>query len=144
MPLAWSSHKIVLLQFLNPGKVLNLISKYNQVHCVKDCLTAWYIWVISEAPTSFASLAFTPNLSKRQPKAIALDSLLWPSEFSCCFTTTPLFPILKKVQLVFPTRVFPNLKPVFLAIFYYPKPGYFSTTKPGNLKKPGIAVAFKY
>jgi len=35
---------------------------------------------------------------------------------------------------VFPTRVFPNLKPVFLAIFYYPKPGFFQLSNPGALK----------
>jgi len=35
---------------------------------------------------------------------------------------------------VFPTRVFPNPKPGFLAIFYYPKP-VFLTTKPGYLEK---------
>jgi len=45
--------------------------------------------------------------------------------------------------LVFPTRVFPNPKPVFFAIFYYPKPGFFSTTKPGYFKQPRIAVAFQ-
>jgi len=31
----------------------------------------------------------------------------------------------KRFWLVFPTGVFPNPKPVFLAIFYYPKPGFF-------------------
>jgi len=45
---------------------------------------------------------------------------------------------------VFPTQVFPNSKPVFLAIFYYyPKPVFFQLPNPG-IKKPGIAVAFKY
>jgi len=41
--------------------------------------------------------------------------------------------LLTKLWLVFPTRV-----------FYDPKPVFFSTTKPGYYKKPGIAVAFKY
>jgi len=36
--------------------------------------------------------------------------------------------------IVFPAQVFPNPKPVFLAIFYHPKPVFFSTTKPGYLK----------
>jgi len=34
--------------------------------------------------------------------------------------------------------------PGFSAVFYYQKPGFFSTTKPGYLKKTGIAIAFKY
>jgi len=36
-------------------------------------------------------------------------------------------------HLVFPTRVFPE-----------PESRFFSTTKPGYIKNPGIAVAFKY
>jgi len=39
---------------------------------------------------------------------------------------------------------FRKLETRFLAIFYYPKPVFFSTTKPGYLKKTGIAVVFKY
>jgi len=35
---------------------------------------------------------------------------------------------------VFPTQVFPNRKPVFLAIFYYPKPGFFQLPNPGIFK----------
>ena len=31
--------------------------------------------------------------------------------------------------------------PVFFDIFYYPKPVFFSTTRPGYFKNPGIAVA---
>jgi len=38
---------------------------------------------------------------------------------------------------------FPEPETRFSAIFYYPKPGFFPTTKPGYLKKTGIAVAFK-
>jgi len=39
-----------------------------------------------------------------------------------------------KAKLVFPARVFPNPKPVFLAIFYYPKPVFFQLPNPGILK----------
>jgi len=46
--------------------------------------------------------------------------------------------------LVFPTRVFPNPKPVFFGYFLLHQTRVFSTTKPGYLKKTGIAVAFKY
>jgi len=35
---------------------------------------------------------------------------------------------------VFPTGVFPNLKPVFLAIFYYRKPVFFQPPNPDILK----------
>jgi len=45
---------------------------------------------------------------------------------------------------VYPTRVFLNPKPIFLAIFYYPQPVFFLITKPGYFKTPGIAVAFKH
>jgi len=47
-------------------------------------------------------------------------------------------------HLVFSTRVFPNSKPVFFGYFLLPEIRFFSTTKPGCFKNPGIAVAFKY
>jgi len=40
---------------------------------------------------------------------------------------------------------FPELDTRFFwGIFYYTKPVLFSTTTPGNVKKPGITVEFKY
>jgi len=36
--------------------------------------------------------------------------------------------------VVFPTRVFPNPKPVFLAIFHYPEPVFFQLPNLGILK----------
>jgi len=39
-----------------------------------------------------------------------------------------------QLRLVFPTWLFPNPKPGFLAIFYYPKLGYFQLPNPGILK----------
>jgi len=53
------------------------------------------------------------------------------------FTTT-------RFWLVFPTRVFPNPKPVFFGYFLLPETRIFSTAKPGYFKNFGIAVAFKY
>jgi len=48
------------------------------------------------------------------------------------------------ILLVFPTRVFKEPKPGFFGYFLLPETRFFSTTKPGYLKNPGIAVAFKY
>jgi len=50
-------------------------------------------------------------------------------------TSTPFtLNLLLDICLVFPTRVFPNPKPGFLAIFYYPKPGFFQLSNPGIFK----------
>jgi len=38
------------------------------------------------------------------------------------------------LQLVFPIWVLANPNPVFLAIFYYPKLGFFQPPNPGILK----------
>jgi len=59
-----------------------------------------------------------------------------------CFQKAPQQQL--QLQVAFPTRVIPNPKPRFLALFHYPKPGFFSTNQPGYFEKPGIAVAFKY
>jgi len=49
------------------------------------------------------------------------------------------------LTLVFPTRVFLNLKLVFFGYFLLPETlFFFLTAKPRYFKNPGIAVSFKY
>ena len=43
--------------------------------------------------------------------------------------------VVHRLEVVFPTRVFPNPKPVFLTIFYYPKPGFLQSPNPDIKKK---------
>jgi len=51
---------------------------------------------------------------------------------------------LARWEVVFPTLVFPNPKPVLFGYFLPPETRFFSTTKRRYFKNPGIAVAFKY
>jgi len=47
-------------------------------------------------------------LSRGELKAVLPDLLLWPTDCLCCFTTTPMCPILNKGIWVWARPVVPN------------------------------------